>query len=68
MKLVIEITMDNAAFHDEETGRFEPSREVARILTRYFTEDCLLLNFEEGEQGILLDYNGNKVGVATVMP
>ena len=67
MKLVIEIEMENAAFHDEASGRFEPSAEVSRILTRYFIKKPLL-DYDEGEQMILRDFNGNKVGVATVMP
>lgn len=59
MKLTIEITMDDAAFFDED-GKPEQGTEVARILGRF---TCGLKGTPmEEDTGKFFDLNGNAVG------
>lgn len=59
MKLHLTMTVDNAAFFDEENGR--DGSEVARILRRV-ANDVDATSLTGGERGRLRDYNGNDVG------
>ena len=53
MKFLVEIELDNDAFHDEE-GRFAPMYEIKRILLESLTAGALA--------GVMTDINGNFVG------
>jgi hypothetical protein len=57
MKLVIKIEMDNAAFADDQLG------EVTRILVKYVSKQM-----QEAYIATLRDVNGNKVGLAELLP
>ena len=62
MRLVIEIVMNNAAFHESR-----PEYEVARILHEYSEQlgyDCIEIGrFDQ----VLRDYNGQTVGFARLV-
>lgn len=64
MKMTVEITMDNAAFHapsEEDEPMGECGTEVARLLRHLANrvDDC---NLPDRTSGMLVDYNGNTVG------
>lgn len=68
MKATIEIKMDNAAFHDDDPTT-DPTdaagRELARMLRELAgrVDDTILT---PGDDHILYDVNGNRVGTFTV--
>ena len=57
----LEISTDNAAFHDDT----DPSAEVSRILGRLAAR---LGELTEADKGKLYDINGNTVGTWTYTP
>lgn len=63
MKLVIELTTDNAAFADN------PAREVERILLGLSSDGRLdeLMDRRRTNSVNLIDLNGNRVGTAFVV-
>jgi hypothetical protein len=58
MKIIIKLTMDNAAFEDEG--------EMKRILNKMV--DGMDDIIRPGDKGTLRDFNGNKVGKYEVKP
>lgn len=58
MKIIIEMKTGNAAFEDDPNG--EVLRILAALVTRWSEEGI--------EDRSLRDFNGNRVGVATVEP
>lgn len=66
MKFVLEIKMDNAAFHGEHGEEGEDfaaaGMEVSRLLGQARTHIQNNGGLDEGDAMTLLDYNGNAVG------
>ncbi len=63
MKFSLEITCDNAAFHgDGDDESPVDGREVSRILKVLVNKIDMDLGLEDGDEGRLMDINGNKVG------
>lgn len=68
MKLTLTLTMDNAAFFDDDRNESEPRRnaEVARILHTLAEKIETAWELEDGQRFALFDGNGNKVGQVNV--
>lgn len=65
MRFLLDIKMDNAAFHGEaeEDGDFaEAGMEVSRLLGQARTHIQNNGGLEPGDAQTLLDFNGNQVG------
>ena len=65
MKMTITVKMDNAAFGQNEEGTAVEGWELARQL-RELAEKVEEAILEDGDQFLVMDYNGNRTLVAKV--
>lgn len=65
MRLTLTINMDNAAFGETDADRaYELASILSRLCDRFSAYDGLAMT--EGQEYVLADTNGNRVGIARI--